>query len=367
MEVRKMKSVILACLVASLCIGTVTAQDLGTSRELPVKNTPIVIYVPPAVPMQGGDTIGDATSIPGLPYSNTGTTEGYLDDYDEICPYDTPGSPDVVYSFTPDSDVQIDVDLCGSSYDTKTYIYDADLNLIACNDDAYFDDVCGVYVSKIENAALFGGNTYYIVIDGYGGDAGDYVLLVDGYEPCIFVGCPADAVDEGEPPLEDGYTDLYNSGCSSPEPGDHFQEINWTNVDPSSPWNGHAWLCGVSGWYVASSGGSNRDTDWFRVYALQAGMMEVTVESEHPLYIFKLAPLDCANMGIELSATADCEAPATLTFPVTAGEEIWLFTAPTTFEGPVTEFTYFMTVSNNTFDTVPSEGMSWGQVKSLYR
>jgi hypothetical protein len=62
-----------------------------------------------------------------------------------------------------------------------------------------------------------------------------------------------------------------------------------------------------------------------------------------------------------------CDVPATLSFPVTTGEEIWLWTGPTTFEGPVNEFTYFMTVSNNMFDVVPSEGMSWGKVKSLYR
>jgi hypothetical protein len=95
--------------------------------------------------------------------------------------------------------------------------------------------------------------------------------------------------------------------------------------------------------------------------------MEFTVESEHPLYMFKLAPTDCSNVAVELSVIADCEAPATLTFPVTVGEEVWLWTGPTTFEGPVNEFTYFMTVSNNTFDTVPAKGMSWGGVKSLYR
>jgi len=95
--------------------------------------------------------------------------------------------------------------------------------------------------------------------------------------------------------------------------------------------------------------------------------MEFTVESELPLYMFKLAPTDCATVAVEPSAIADCEAPANLTFPVTVGEEVWLWTGPTTFEGPVNEFTYFMTVSNNTFDVVPNEGMSWGQVKSLYR
>jgi hypothetical protein len=75
-----MKSVIHWCLVAILPISSAIAQDLGTSRELPVKNTPVVIYEPPAIPRQGGDTIEDAIVIPGLPFSTTGTTTGFIND-----------------------------------------------------------------------------------------------------------------------------------------------------------------------------------------------------------------------------------------------------------------------------------------------
>jgi len=141
--------------------GAAGAQDLGTSQEIPTKNTPIVTYEPPAVPSQGGDTIEDATVIPSLPYSITGTTSGFVNDYDEGCPYSGSLSPDVVYSFTPAFDVQVDVDLCGSGYDTKTYIYESEgFNLVACNDDFYFDEPCGMYRSRIERAPLFEGNTY---------------------------------------------------------------------------------------------------------------------------------------------------------------------------------------------------------------
>lgn len=364
-----MKSVVLALLVAGLCLGSASAQDLGNSRELPAKNTPVVIYEPPAVPKQGGDTIGDATVIPGLPYTNTGTTAGYNDDYDEACPYVGSTAPDVVYSFTPVSDVPINVDLCGSSYDTKTYIYDDGLNLVACNDDAYFDDdVCGNYVSKIEDAALMGGNTYFIVIDGYGGEAGNYELLVEVFEPC-FVYCPEDAVPEGEPfPELIWFDDFYNSGCGSPDGILRFQPINWTNdEDGVPPYDGYAWLCGKSGWHYDSAGMLARDTDWFSVFALETGVMECTLQSEFPCHIFKLAPLDCENIEVELNAEASCQAPATLSFPVTVGEEVWLWVGPTDFSGPYGEFTYFMTLSNNAFDTVPNEGISWGGLKALYR
>jgi hypothetical protein len=359
-----MRPVIMIFMVLALA-GSALAQDLGPSRNPPVKEAAPQVYHPPKEPRQGGDTVNDAFPIFGLPFTVTGTTTGYINNYDWECPYDSM-SPDVVYSYTPASDIRITVDLCGSPYDTKTFIYDADLVVIACNDDFYFDEVCGIYVSKIEEAFLAGGAIYYIVIDGYGGDHGEYLLNITEFVPC-FVTCPVDAVLEGEPTLQDGYEDVYNSGCSSPEPGSPFQAIDWVNVEGGHPGDGTAWLCGKSGWFFSSDGGEIRDTDWFRVFAREDGQMECTLESEHSCYIFKLAPLDCSEVGVELQALADCEQPATLTFPVTAGEEIWLWVGPSTFSGPVTEFPYFMTVSNNLYDVVPAEQAGWGEVKSMYR
>jgi len=359
-----MRKVIVLLVILTIA-ATAMAQDLGSTRDIPTKNTPNIQYTPPAETRQGGDTIGSATPIPGLPFFDTGTTFGFMNDYDEACPYSGSTSPDVVYSFTPGADVTVTVDLCGSGYDTKTYIYDAGMGLVACNDDFYFDAVCGTYVSKIEAAFLTGGATYYIIVDGYGGDSGDYVLNVSGFEPCV-VTCPVDAVAEGEPPLGDGYDDEYNSGCNGLL--GNFQVIDWTNdEDGVAPYDGYAWLCGKSGWHLNSAGGEVRDTDWFSLTALSTGMMEFTVESEQPCHMFKLSPLDCGTVGVELQEYPACGMPTTLTFPVTAGEEIWLWVGPSTFTGPVTEFTYFMTVSNNTFDTVPNEDMNWGQVKSLFR
>ncbi len=362
-----MRPILFSFLVASLFSGSAIAQDLGNSRVLPVKNTPVVIYEPPAVPKQGGDTIADAHPIDGLPFSDSGSTVGYADDYDAACPWEA-ASPDVVYSFTPSLNMKIDVDLCGSSYDTKTYIFSEDWDWIACNDDYYWNDaICGHYTSFIQEAFLVMGVTYYIFIDADLGDSGDYILNISESEPCVLT-CPDDAVDEGEPALGNGYEDAYNGGCLSPDIGHPFQTIDWTNdADGVPPYDGYAWLCGKSGWYLNPEGVESRDTDWYRVIALQDGVMEFTVESEYLCRMFKLAPLDCETVAVELDAFTDCHGPRTLTFPVTAGEEIWLWVGPTNFTGPVTEFTYFMTVSNNTFDTVPAEEMSWGRVKSLYR
>ena len=68
------------------------------------KEGAIIQYDPanyPAPTRQGGETVADAVVIAALPYNDSGTTAGYVDDYDEVCPYTGSTSPDVVYSYTP--------------------------------------------------------------------------------------------------------------------------------------------------------------------------------------------------------------------------------------------------------------------------
>ncbi|MBK9356365.1 MAG: fibronectin type III domain-containing protein [Bacteroidales bacterium] len=94
------------------------------------------------------------------------------------------GGLDVVYKYTPAANVTVDIDLCGSAYDTKLYVYENTYTPgapFACSDDYYTGAPCGQYVSKIIGASLIGGNTYYIVIDGYGAtDFGAYSLTISG-------------------------------------------------------------------------------------------------------------------------------------------------------------------------------------------
>ena len=168
--------------------GLAVGQNLGhwaPANEATAKDNAHSMQQAGNNPRQGGDTVDGAAPIPGVPFVESGTAAGYTDDYDEVCPYTGSTSPDVVYVYTPSSDITIDVDLCGSAYDTKVYVYDEGLNLIACNDDFYFDDVCGVYVSRLEYVSLIGGSTYYIVIDGYGGDFGDYELEITEFVPSM--------------------------------------------------------------------------------------------------------------------------------------------------------------------------------------
>lgn len=180
--------------------------------------------------------------------------------------------------------------------------------------------------------------------------------------------CPAGAVDEGEPQLGDGYVDMYNGGCYSNPPV--FQNIDWTNdEDGLPPYNGLAWLCGTLAQFELNWR-THSDSDWFITYARESGTMEFTVESEYPTTIFKISPpIGCQEpFNVEQTGYPDCGTPATLSFPVTAGEKIYLIVLlAVAADYPVGEFTYFATLSNNTFDTVPAEKMSWGHIKGLYR
>jgi hypothetical protein len=69
--------------------------------------------------------------------------------------------------------------LCGSQYDTVLYVFEGSClsdNLVACNDDN--PAACG-YQSQIDLVSLQGGIPYYIVVDGYDTDAGEYTFTID--------------------------------------------------------------------------------------------------------------------------------------------------------------------------------------------
>lgn len=344
---------LLAIALIMTFVGVAAAADLGI--QAPPKSDPIVPDNPVNPDRQGGDTIFDATVIPGVPYSNAGTTLGYLDDYDEICPYSGSTSADVVYSYTPAAAENVDIDLCGSSYDTKLYVYDAGLALVACNDDFYFDDVCGVYVSKLENVVLSAGVTYYIVVDGYGGDAGDYLIDIIAFEPCV-IDCPGGALLEGEPTLGPGYLDSWNGGCNSPEFGNPFQTLD---ADPA----GNLVFCGVSGWFD----GTTRDTDWFICFAGANGGGDFVIDAEYAVYLFELGPQDCASVGVLQQPIGGPCLEAYMTLAGYAeGSPMWIWIGPTIYDGPQIEFDYLLTASG-LFADVATENTSWSSMKALYQ
>jgi len=323
-------------------VASAMAFDLGNEKAA----KPQVTYpqnIPSAL-TQGGDTILDAVLVT-LPVENGGgTTAGYMDDYDEECPYTQSTSPDVVYTVIPDADVAVDIDLLGSTYDTKLYVYDENLALVACNDDFYPD-----YVSKLENVALMGGVQYFIVVDGYGGSFGDYVINIIPFQPCV-VDCPGGAELEGEPPLVDGYEDFHNGGC---------------NTDPGAPPFGAITseiFCGTSGWYLSADGSQFRDTDWYEIIVPEVGYIEIIGDAEFATFMFELGPQDCNAVAVIQQATIGPCAEASMTIPGAAGSIAWFWVGPTTFDG-AGEYDYVLLTN---LAPVATEAHSWTGVKALF-
>ena len=126
-----------------------------------------------------GNLIQSAYSIDMLPFSGSGNTFGFQNNYDDCS--DMSESPDVVYKYSPTADVQVNISSCESSFDTKIYVYENTTdNMVACNEDGGFYDYyyCGYYTSYVDTLSLTAGNDYYIVVDGWGGDFGAYQLDV---------------------------------------------------------------------------------------------------------------------------------------------------------------------------------------------
>lgn len=251
--------------------GLPGAANLLLTTEMPEKVPQENSSAPPVnqdMIKQGGDLISSAVSIT-MPYSNTGTTGGYADDYDETCPYSGSTSPDVVYSYSPSTNEVMDVDLYGSLYDTKVYVYENDATtLVACNDDYWAD-----YTSALFAVPVNAGNTYYIVIDGYGGGAGTYTINADAGPAYVFE-CPPGGVAEDEVCGSDA-----NGGCNMPTPT--FEPINCGDT-----------VCGT----IWADGGT-RDTDWFQFEMFQTGPITITAQGNFPIVIGFVDTADCALIG----------------------------------------------------------------------
>lgn len=264
----------------------------------------------------GGDTLEDAVVISALPYYDSGSTCGYANDYDEICPYPGSTAPDVVYLYVPPVDQSIRVDLCSSSYDTKVYVWDGVVGAeIGCDDDG-----CGYeWQSVIYQVDVRAGQTYYIVVDGYGGSCGFYALYVgEVTSPCA-VPCPEGAQIEGEPPCEDGYVDEYNPGCDGSVP----YPQGWIRIVPQS--DGCGSICGRACCFV-DQGVASEDFDWYRVSAA-GGLLTVTGQAEFTAICALVYGTDCANLQYTYDVAPPCE-QFSLQRSVQAGEEIWLWIRP---------------------------------------
>lgn len=314
---------------------------------------------------QGGDTIDDAIPIPNLIFSDTGTTTGYTDDYDEVCPYDGSTSPDVVYVYhAAPSSRPCDfasIDLCLSSYDTKLYVYDSQMNLINCNDDYHTGSGCWPYSSMIEWAEFLPGQTYYIVVDGYGGEHGEYVIDIAEYTLGL-LSCPPGFVDDGEPPLQDEVLDTYNSGCDGNASAPVLLPL------PAGT-DGTLELCGRQGWTTVN-GEVMPDTDWMSLIIGSTGVIEGVISDNLGGIMKIITPGPCDDLQIQqtIQMVTWQEMPFTITG--SPGNEVWLqvdtlHEVPFCTEHTPQEWEYWMTLTGLQ-GTVAVERHSWSEVKALF-
>lgn len=113
-----------------------------------------------------------------------------------------------------------------------------------------------------------GGNTYYIVVDGYGSGCGDYQINVTLYQECV-VEYPSGASSEGETCIPDDGDDNYNGGCNSTTPV--FSPITCGET-----------VCGTANTYVVGGTDNYRDTDWHELIFTKTNQVAITIEAEFP-------------------------------------------------------------------------------------
>ncbi len=130
-------------------------------------------------PRQGGEDETGAVLLEEPPLRIAGTTVGYQDDYTPGCAA-MPGSGDVVYRLQPAEDFSLEASLCGSvDWLAVMALYHGGIeseSLLSCANGGCPDG------AALLHASLEAGETYYLLIDGFAGESGDYVLKL--WTPC---------------------------------------------------------------------------------------------------------------------------------------------------------------------------------------
>ena len=280
------KGLILILGLMLVCIATVTfaensksiieeSQDQASWGVYKSETTELEYDVPepkvsnsePGLALQGGDNFNDAFVITSLPFHDTGSTVSYANDWTPPCCPECMNGPDVVYSYTPTSDIVVNVNTCGATWYDVLYIFENDENTsIGCN--LMETSVCPPR-SVIDGVQLYAGNTYYFVEDGYMELSGEYGIHIT---PVISLDCPPEATLEGEPDCGYGYVDTYNGGCSVP-------------THASTPINLGDVICGSSGVYVRNDS-TFRDADWYRIELTEPTLLTWSAVAEFPPQIF---------------------------------------------------------------------------------
>ncbi|MFH1276868.1 MAG: hypothetical protein ABIK65_00590 [Candidatus Eisenbacteria bacterium] len=320
-------------------------------------------WTPTGTPFEGhfrsGDDIANANVIPALPYTDSFNSCGYANDYDEPCPWGG-AAPDVVYAFTPAVNMLVSIDLCESYFDTKVFVYEnAAGKLVGRNDDACDGpNYPYPWLSNLECVPMTAGSTYYIVVDGYSQDCGDYVLNVDECvppEPCDAT-CPSDATVEQEPGCGTGYVDNYNGGCNSKTPV--FLRVP-CELDPV-PFCGESgtWFDGISYW---------RDTDWWEFTLSETKTVRFTTCAGFNVQTILIIPdSECGNDTYPYLDTAPPGEEAVIEATLGPGT-YWYWVGPASWYDVVPCGSAYSSSVTGWCDPSAAEKTTWGQVKSRFR
>jgi hypothetical protein len=344
------------CAAALLLLLASTVLAAGTGNR-----TPAVVkdYQPTGVPTYEGriegDTIEDPFVIDDLPFTGSGDTCPFAHDYDEVCPYTGSASPDVVYRYDCEYTSPVIIDLCVSQYDTKVFVYENEYvhgDPIACNDDF---PGCGPngYRSWLM-VEFYAGNTYYIVVDGYGSDCGVYEMYVQNFMHCA--PCPGGAFIETEPFCIDPENDVHNGGCNSDPPVFDYLEPSEGVID----------ICGTSGTYH-QSGTDWRDTDWYQIDLASESEITFLGIAQFSLRIGFVDGREGCEGGSGFYSYIDVQPchVAELVEVLPAGTW-WLWVGPVDFAGVPCGEPYACELTGYTTVT-PVESTSWSMLKALHR
>jgi hypothetical protein len=163
---------------SSACAIT-TEIDLEEPMELTAYADGLTVYLNWLTP-----GIGCADeAIPSLPFNTIGSNVG---EGDEWLVQGSQGA-DYAYLLNISESIVIDVTLCSmeTNYDTKLEIFTADQECIETTTGYYIDDDyenCPEYVAPYPPSGLWGvylePGEYFIVVDGFGGNVGNYEIFV---------------------------------------------------------------------------------------------------------------------------------------------------------------------------------------------
>ena len=257
-------------------------------RDLPIPAALLARLFPPArtrnaSERQGGDTAAQATPIGALPYTDTGSTAGMVNDVPNTayintgltCAWtgfysntQTGNSLDVFYSLELAQETVLTMSLCGSGYDTAMGLFtnvDGALGtLVAGNDDG-----CGLQSQVVACSVPAG--SYFLVVDGYGTSSGTYTLnVLEVADPC------------------ESYTDAITAATAP-------ATLTGTTVAHSSVWGGSG---GDLGFDITLPEGGLWDFD-----ACFAG-----TSAALDLYLLTASPCEGGTL-IASSNTSNCTAP----------------------------------------------------------